>query len=244
MDRILVLDRSDSSGSYGGSEKATRVAEMLHSTGACILGIAGDTPDKEGAAASILNIPYFAVNQSDRVLYRTDRAARTACRRGAPDRLRRERVEAECPTGYFADDEFEAKCERDVPPPGRGTETVWIRVFMMIRAGGIPDAEQVRRTCELEGARVTSPARYRASLSCRRSYGLPSYEEAPRAPDGSCPSGFTLATFEETNQVPIGSEPSFDISEYPEGSVYARDWCQLQPEIDTLIRELREPGAP
>jgi len=61
IDRMVVLD-ADSAPTYGLHEKASRIEKMIKPMNSCLLGIAGDTPSKEGISAKQTQIPYFFID--------------------------------------------------------------------------------------------------------------------------------------------------------------------------------------
>lgn len=58
---MIILDRVPQRAN-GPFEKSERVNQALSSAGICVVGFIGNTHEKDGAAARMLNLPYFSVN--------------------------------------------------------------------------------------------------------------------------------------------------------------------------------------
>ncbi len=53
----------------------------------------------------------------------------------------------------------------------------------------------------------------------------------------TCKSGYNLREKQVPHEVLINSTPSVDIREFPEGSIYSRDWCELADQIEKKFQK-------
>ena len=205
--------------SWGGDEKAGRVALHLWDTGACIIGFAGDSPDKEGAASEALGIPYFAVNQSDRRLYKMVTKDIEICRFNAPIEMPQVKGKG-CPQGYDPEKEHEVECAyKSTSGQGKAEIFTWKKVPDYL----LKDKEYPSYTC---GVDFKPTGNERSTHICRFNKEL---EKAPVK--GQCEDKYQIHKRTISDSVDVGSEPAFDISKYPARSIYARDWCDLQKKL-------------
>jgi hypothetical protein len=224
-ERFLILENSGI-GAEGSGEKAFRVARALWDSGACIIGFAGDAPEKEGTASRLLSIPYLAVNQQDRTLYSTEVQDVRTCQRTSPDETSPGGLFSSCPSGYSKVRYTEIECERQAWGPGipGAMERVWIRRASETPQGGPPNIGSLHAECRREtGGNATG--RTRGVDVCRNTQ--PDSIPARATGQPACDSGYRLVVTREARSVPVGQEPAFDIGAYPAGSRYARDWCEL-----------------
>ncbi len=227
-DKILVLGKS-SGGSWGATEKALRVFSYFSNSGACIAGFAGDTPTVDGEASKILNVPYFAVNQREEEETEVTHTTKEVCSLTSELRYSYEVTvygEKGCAEGYNTMNErTEIECKRswNVSPvitadsnnanPAADRSTYWVEKPGFLGIGGGPG-------CNF-GDEATG--KKRKAHQCRRNMAFEMVPDEKK----QCAPGYNLEARQIMNRKVIGMRPSINILEFPEGSLWSKNWCDL-----------------
>lgn len=230
-DKILVLGKS-AVGNWGAAEKAVRVFTYFSNSGACIAGFAGDTPSVDGEASRTLNVPYLAVNQREEEEAEVTHTMKKVCSLNNELRSTYELTlqgDKNCPDQYNEhDSRTEIECRRQIYTLGRldgepaqpeqPPQTYWTEKPGFLGIGGgagcyVGDEETGKK---------------RKIKLCRRPLPM----EMKPTDKNECHAGYDLEERQVMHRRVVGMKPTFNIQEFPEGSLWSKDWCELGQKID------------
>ncbi|OQW53761.1 MAG: hypothetical protein A4S09_06860 [Proteobacteria bacterium SG_bin7] len=238
-DRLLVLGKQ-SAGNWGANEKAMRVFSYFANSGACIAGFAGDMPNIDGEAARTLNVPYLAVNQHAEEEAEITHTTKKVCSLSNELRFSYEATvvdQENCPEGYeLRDTRTEIECKRAIYMPRAGqmggisangaprnsvaatNKTYWAEKPGFLGLGGGPG-------CSYGDEKTGNQRRVKM---CRRTL---EFETNPNEKN-ECPVNYLLEERKVMNRRVIGFRPSINIQEFPEDSVWSKNWCDLGNKLN------------
>ncbi|MGE0615379.1 MAG: SUMF1/EgtB/PvdO family nonheme iron enzyme [Bacteriovoracia bacterium] len=248
---------------YGGEEKAARVRNSLDPTGACILGFVGETPEKEGTAAKLLDVPYLGVHQTNvtRIIGQKP-AHKYKCERYMKDNKAYFLNEGGKCAELFEEQLWrELECVADTRTWLTSTSTYGQDQQVIVKAWASPGSKATdealcegayqRREAELKKEKSQYPnmrvlfKHLRVKSDTQRTVCVTSTEGVLDRADEKeeCPKGYSPTR--ETSYEPIYGDPSpaFSVKDYPPGSLYSENWCSLVDQMTTQFK-LKRREAP
>jgi hypothetical protein len=216
--RFIVIDNE---GSYG--EKAGTIYRSLWATNACIVGFFGDSGDKEGVAAKELGIPFLAVNQKDSttlVPYTEKNAHVTTCT------LKRSRYAYVMPPGFVSCPAHQEKSDY------HGRVTCTKSASRDGRASGISRTQTWKYEDRFQTASQQCHSDETASDVLPPGEGCADKSVYEVSESEQCQPEYVKETkIQDVARVREISKPSIDINEYPSGSLYTHNWCEIRDRI-------------